>query len=368
MSALSLPVTDTVTGARPAAFESFAEVALPVPIARTFSYGVPAALLRARPGCRARVRFGSRLLVGCILEIRDERPNLPEATRLMPLGALLDDEPVLSPSQIELARWIADYYIAAPGLACRAMLPPETPREQRLMYARVDTVDPSAVPGFSRDSLAAKVLDALSRPMTASAVARSLDKKSVTGTLATLLRKGLVERRTRSGASPGARTVRVCRITEEGSRALAEEKLHPTTTRVLTLLSVATDWVPLSAIRYELDLQKGGPFRGLESRGQIEIRAEENPPDTVGASSRTKAGAFRDAHGVAGESSRRDRGRARRRPVSSRRSPWSDGKRKDRGLPARRSKGTRPGPKRSDARSRDRAHPQARRSSPRPFR
>jgi primosomal protein N' (replication factor Y) (superfamily II helicase) len=281
MTALSLSVPDrgsrgstesSGAGARPTVFEAFAELALPVPIPRTFSYGVPAALLRARPGCRARVRFGSRSLVGCIVEVREEPPSLPEGARLVPIGALLDDEPVLSPSQIELAVWIADYYVAPPGLVCRAMLPPETPREERLVYARVEGVEEKT---GSAGGLPARVLDALARPMTAAAVARALGKKNVTGTLAALLRKGLVERRTRDGARGGARTIRVCRITEAGRLALAEGKLHPTTTRLLTLLSVATDWVPLSVIRYELELSKGGPFRTLRDRGRIEIRSEE---------------------------------------------------------------------------------------------
>jgi primosomal protein N' (replication factor Y) (superfamily II helicase) len=284
MSALSVSVPESESesggGARAAAFEAFAELALPVPLPRTFSYGIPTSLLRARPGCRARVRFGPRSLVGCIVEIREEPPSLPEGARLMPVGALLDDEPLLSPSQIDLARFIADYYLAAPGFVCRAMLPPETPRETRLVYARVEgAVEPEPEPepeDGTRSTLTARVLDVLARPMTASALARALGKKSVSGTLTALLRKGLVARRMRSETSGGARTIRVGRITDAGRHALAEEKLHPTTIRLLTLLSVATDWVPLSVIRYELDIAKGGgPFRRLLDRGHIEIRAEE---------------------------------------------------------------------------------------------
>ncbi|HEY7817157.1 MAG TPA: primosomal protein N', partial [Vicinamibacteria bacterium] len=74
----------------------------------------------------------------------------------------------------------------------------------------------------------------------------------------------------------GARKIRVARVTEEGLRALQEEKLSPTTARVLTLLSTATDPVPLSTIRNELDLGKSGPFRSLARKGYLEILAEEH--------------------------------------------------------------------------------------------
>jgi primosomal protein N' (replication factor Y) len=192
------------------AFVAFAEVALPVPLPQTFSYGVPETLARAGAGDRVRVRFRNRVLIGCILEIREERPSLPPRAALQPLSSLLDPEPVLSASQLALARFISDYYLAPPGLVVRGMLPPET-RQLRL----------------------------------------------------------------RPGAT-GARKIRVARIKEEGLRALRKEKLSPSTARVLTLLSTATDPVPLFTIRNELDLGKSGPFRSLARKGYLEILAEEH--------------------------------------------------------------------------------------------
>ena len=88
-------------------FSAFAELALPVPLPKTFSYGIPNALARAVPGMRARVRFGARVLVGCITAVAHEMPDLPEGTKLQPLLGLLDDEPVLTGDQLELAQWMA---------------------------------------------------------------------------------------------------------------------------------------------------------------------------------------------------------------------------------------------------------------------
>jgi len=249
-------------------FVAFAEVALPVPLPQTFSYGIPESLARARTGFRVRVRFGARSLIGCILEMREEAPRLPAGAELKPLSSIVDQEAVLTSSQLELARFIADYYLAPPGLVCRAMLPPETPREERVLYHKVKSpVSRSQSPAASR------VLEALTRPMSASALARALGKKSITGTLAALVESGLVERKHPGGG--GARTVRVARITEEGGRALREVKLQPTATRILTLLSTSTDPVPIFTIRNELDLGQAGPFRALAKKGYVEILAEE---------------------------------------------------------------------------------------------
>ncbi len=149
------------------------------------------------------------------------------------------------------------------------MLPPESSRADRVLYRRVKF--PELRPGKAS---AAPILEALSRPMTASALARSLGRKSVLAALRALVESGLVERTT--GGGGGARMIRVARITDEGSRALREEKLRATAARILTLLSTATDPVPLFTIRSELDLGKAAPFRALAKKGYVEIGSEES--------------------------------------------------------------------------------------------
>jgi primosomal protein N' (replication factor Y) len=248
-------------------FVAFAEVALPVPLPQTFSYGVPESLARAGTGYRVRVRFGARSLIGCIFQIHQRAPELPPGATLKPLSSIVDHEAVLTPSQLEIARFIADYYVAAPGLVCRAMLPPDTPREERVLYRKSNKVE--SRPG---NATSARILDALSRPMTARALARALGRKSVGSALAALVESGLVER-THPGGN-GARTIRVARITGEGSRALREGSLRPTAARILTLLATSTDPVPIFTIRNELDLGNAAPLRALAKKGLVEVLAE----------------------------------------------------------------------------------------------
>lgn len=97
-----------------------AEIAQPVPVARSFDYEVPARLAgAARPGMRVKAPFGPRRLTGIILSIREGAPERP----LKPIDALLDAEPVLPPEMIELARWMARRYAAAVGECCKALTP-----------------------------------------------------------------------------------------------------------------------------------------------------------------------------------------------------------------------------------------------------
>ncbi len=104
---------------------AFVDVAVPLPLATALTYAVPpgfAAL--ARRGARARVRVGGRRLVGVIVGSRAEPP--PGLT-LRPLEAVIDPLPVLPPALLELAAFVADYYLAPIGEVFRAVLPFDLP-------------------------------------------------------------------------------------------------------------------------------------------------------------------------------------------------------------------------------------------------
>ena len=86
------------------------DVALPVPLLRTFDY-LPVegdARENYQPGQRVRADFGKQLLTGIVLGTRDTS-EVP-ANKLKPLLARLDDAPLLAPRDLSLARWMSDYY------------------------------------------------------------------------------------------------------------------------------------------------------------------------------------------------------------------------------------------------------------------
>jgi primosomal protein N' (replication factor Y) len=98
-------------------------VAIDAPLRRLFDYRVPPQVDAGKlvPGQRVWVPFGRRKAVGVIMEIRD-RSELPEA-RLKHALALIDTEPVLDATLLDLLRWSAEYYRHPPGEVIAAALP-----------------------------------------------------------------------------------------------------------------------------------------------------------------------------------------------------------------------------------------------------
>ncbi len=98
---------------------AYCEVALPVPLDRTFTYAVPAGM-EPRRGARVIAPFRQEKLIGVVTGISLTAPTGFEAR---PIEALIDDEPLLSEDLLQLAEWIAQYYLAPLGEVLRGMLP-----------------------------------------------------------------------------------------------------------------------------------------------------------------------------------------------------------------------------------------------------
>lgn len=117
-----MPATPSAAHTRP-----LLEVAVPsAAFARPLTYQAPADQPEVLPGVRVRVRVGGQRLVGVVVG-----PAKPYEGKLRPVEAVLDDSPVLLPDQLQLAAFIAQYYLAPIGEVLRLMLPPETRRQVR---------------------------------------------------------------------------------------------------------------------------------------------------------------------------------------------------------------------------------------------
>ncbi len=98
-----------------------ADVALPVPIARAFTYAVSEALApRVKAGARVVCPFGGRRLVGIVMDTREGEP--PRGVK--PLARVLDDEPAVPADLLAFLRDVATYYFAPIGEVARLALPP----------------------------------------------------------------------------------------------------------------------------------------------------------------------------------------------------------------------------------------------------
>ncbi len=109
---------------------NFCDVALPVPLDRTFTYtvnGVEPAI-----GARVLVPFGGQRLMGVVVRVHDERPT--DAVAIKPVQQVLDDAPLLSDELMHLAKWIAQYYVAPLGEVLRGMMPLAAEVHRHLVY------------------------------------------------------------------------------------------------------------------------------------------------------------------------------------------------------------------------------------------
>ena len=133
---------------------AYCEVALPVPLDRTFTYALREGEQGTR-GARVIAPFRNEKLIGVITATEVGAPTEFEAKYL---EAVLDDEPLLSEHLLALAEWIAGYYLAPLGEVLRGMLP-LTAEVRRVVYYRITDL--------GRDRLAGS-LDGDSAPSRAS--------------------------------------------------------------------------------------------------------------------------------------------------------------------------------------------------------
>jgi primosomal protein N' (replication factor Y) len=100
----------------------FADLIIPVPIPRLFTYRVPKLLNeKIRTGQRVIVPFGKKKIVtGIIFSVHENPPKDYEAKSIL---ELLDESEVIYPQQFKLYRWIADYYLCTLGEVMIAALP-----------------------------------------------------------------------------------------------------------------------------------------------------------------------------------------------------------------------------------------------------
>jgi primosomal protein N' (replication factor Y) len=110
----------------------YCEVALPVPLDRTFTYSLREGEQVAR-GARVIAPFRNEKLIGVVTATEAAAPTDFEAKYV---EAVLDDEPLLSEHLLKLAEWIAGYYLAPLGEVLRGMLPLMA-EVRRVVYYRV---------------------------------------------------------------------------------------------------------------------------------------------------------------------------------------------------------------------------------------
>jgi primosomal protein N' (replication factor Y) len=250
-----------------------ARVALPVPVDELFEYTIPASRAAAiRPGCRVRVRFGGRTLVGVVVE-RADRAGYPG--RLRAIEAAIDEAPVISGELLDVLREAARDVLCPVGLALAAALPSGSAP----FFARGFTLTPrgrAAAQSSAVRGAAARALEALAAgPLARAVLERHLGETRAV--LASLLRDGLIAPcEVEQGPRARVATERVASLTPGIDLAAARAALvrAPRQLDVLEQLAVADRLAPALP---------AAALRALAARGFARVHRRGAPRDVLGA-------------------------------------------------------------------------------------
>ncbi len=100
---------------------TYALVILPLALPYQYTYYVPEELLeKIQVGVRVEVQFGpKRLYAGIVMALTDESPSY----KIKPILSVIDDVPVVIPTQLQFWEWLAEYYNCTLGEVMNAAMP-----------------------------------------------------------------------------------------------------------------------------------------------------------------------------------------------------------------------------------------------------
>ncbi|MBN1692257.1 MAG: primosomal protein N' [Dehalococcoidales bacterium] len=266
----------------------YAEVSVNSPIAqrRTFSYAIPTGL-DVGVGQAVLVPFGEKVLQGVVLEINP----VPAVEDTREILDILEPEPILSPNQIQLARWISEYYLATLFSAVALMLPPAFERKALTLIS-------PAAPDIDIDSLDNEYKKVMTLAMgkgrvELKQVEKALGKKKAAAVVLQMVRQGLIERSYElAPVRIKPKTELYISLTEETADS---SKLSPKQAALYDFLKKQTGPVLWSAARKETGCVKSVAnaleHRGLVKFEKVEVRREPVSYENIAPSTPLKLSA-----------------------------------------------------------------------------
>jgi primosomal protein N' (replication factor Y) len=209
-------------------------IALPVPVPRTFTYSVPDHLAPfITRGSFVLVPFGSKKFSGIVV-------GFPETTTLAgikPVIDLLDPSPIVSEGLLKLGEWMADYYCSPLGETLRLFLPQGIGQASKRMVTLGR--EPSATELASMSASRRKIVDALSvsPSLTLAQLRKATGLPSPSSILASLAAAGIVSIDEQLGAKRAKAKVErfIRRTVSASSTAVRGDKQQAALTHLLTL-------------------------------------------------------------------------------------------------------------------------------------
>jgi len=241
----------------------------------TYTYRLPERLWEAATtGHLVQVPLRTSTALGVIAAVVDAPPPGLEPEAIREVAEILDPLPVVTPTQIELARWIAGEYLDSLTQAMRMMLPPGLEDRTTIVVTRTATEASSS--DLAREEIA--ILEALKASrgrMRQSALLRRIRGDDPEAVLHSLAEKGFVDARYAlvppKPAPPRVQYVRL--LADEAAIETWLPRLgHPSKQASILLTLARHVDAPLTLERVcDLAQCTESPVRALAERGWVQI-------------------------------------------------------------------------------------------------
>ncbi|MEN8244355.1 MAG: primosomal protein N' [Thermodesulfobacteriota bacterium] len=262
--------------------ETYIEVAIALPVDKTFTYVLPEHLRElAAIGKRALVPFGRRKVSGYILKVTltaaidDPKPILD----------IIDHQQLFPPGMVRLFEWMADYYFFPLGLVIKNALPGGLNTRERAALS----ITPDGREALNNEILAPLERLVLSRLSTAPAsigeLAKSIPKGSPQTVLQHLLkRRWITSVRTLKKDRVRAKMERVASLVEAN---LPDKKLSPARQKIIARLREDAS-IPIHALKKDYP-NAPDLIRKMAAAGYVSIAQKRVYRDPFGEPIQSKA-------------------------------------------------------------------------------
>ncbi|MEX2473365.1 MAG: primosomal protein N' [Gemmatimonadota bacterium] len=251
---------------------------MPLPIHRTFTYGVDGVLPPV--GTRVLVPFRRTERIGWVVGPGEDGP----IKGLRKVLSVLDREPTVTPDVLELCRWMADYYVSPLGIALRAALPAVLSDVSRDYMTWVG--EASGLDGLRpRERKVAEHLSARAGAQRVQTLRRSLGMGSIWTELRALEAAGLLDHEAVPPAEPSVKTRRVVRVVRNPGTLEEREEIFGRAARqreAFDLLQASGGAAELAHLTAEEGFSRS-VVTGLEEKGLVEVADEEEIRDPFAA-------------------------------------------------------------------------------------
>ena len=259
----------------------FLSVAVPVATLPLLTYRLPPDWPMPARGARVLVPLGTRTVTGIVIGQADGAP--PD--RVRDVVEVLDDKAFLPPEVVDLALWISDYYMAAPGHAIGATAPPFAWRESERHYE----LTPAGQAAVSAGGGPAVLVALAKGPKAQRQLTRGAGGAATAAALRQAERDGFARRvQALAGARSGFRTETFAALTPAGlstAQALAGDAPAPAVREkaraaLLALAETAGEQAVRTLKARGLDVPT---LKRLAARGLVHLREQRVDRDPFGA-------------------------------------------------------------------------------------